>query len=165
MPDEDITQISLGKYRVGISGLKAAIEELKSWQGRPDAEIAQELLARIKTRNYIPSSAQDAYLAALLREFKKALGEEVEEERHGLRIKILGSGCSACDRLEQTAMTALSELGLPAEVEHVRDVKEIAASGVLGVPALLINDEVKAVGTVPTKARLKEWLTAVSHPK
>ncbi len=89
----------------------------------------------------------------------------MEEESHGLSIKILGSGCSACDRLEQTAMTALSELGLPAEVEHVRDVKEIVALGVLGVPALLINGEIKAVGTVPTKAMLKEWLTAVSHQK
>ena len=165
MPDEDITQISLGKFRVGITGLKAAIEALKSWQGRPDAEIAQALLARLKTINYIAPAAQDGYRTAFLREFKKALGEEVEEEHSGLRIKILGSGCSACDRLEQTAMTALSELGLPAEVEHIRDVREIAALGVLGVPALLINDEVKAVGTVPTKAMLKEWLTAVSHQK
>lgn len=165
MPNEDITQISLGKFRVGITGLKAAVEELKAWQGRPDAEIAQALLAKLKPRNYIPASAQNEYQNAFLREFKKALGEKVEEERHGLSIKILGSGCSACDRLEQTAMTALSELGLPAEVEHIRDVREIAALGVLGVPALLINDEVKAVGTVPTKAMLKQWLTAVNHDK
>jgi hypothetical protein len=41
MSDEDITQISLGKFRVGITGLKAAIEELQSRQGHPDAEIAQ----------------------------------------------------------------------------------------------------------------------------
>jgi small redox-active disulfide protein 2 len=163
MADEDIIQISLGKYRVGITGLKAAIEELKAWQGRPDAEIAQALLARLKSRNYIPPPAQDEYRKAFLREFKKALGEPVAEERPGLCIKILGSGCPACDRLEQTAMTALSELGLPADVEHVRDVREIAALGVLGVPALLINNEVKAVGTVPTKAMLKEWLTAVGH--
>ncbi len=165
MPDEDLTQISCGRFRVGITGLQAAIEELKAWRGRPDAEIAQALLARLKTRNYIPPAAQGEYQKAFLREFKKALGEPIEEERHGLSIKILGSGCSACDRLEQTAMSALSELGLPADVEHVRDVKEIAALGVLGVPALLINNEIKAVGTVPTKAMLKEWLTAVSHQK
>ena len=165
MPDEDITQISLGKFRVGITGLKAAIEELKSWQGRPDAEIAQALLARIKTRNYIPPPAQEDYKRAFLREFKKALGEKVEEKQGGLIIKILGPGCSSCDRLEQTAMNALSELSLPAEVEHIRDVKEIAALGVFGVPALLINGEVKAVGTVPTKAMLKEWLTVVGRQK
>jgi hypothetical protein len=50
-------------------------------------------------------------------------------------------------------------------VEHIRDVREIAVWGVFGLPALLINYEVKAVGTVPTKAMLKQWLTAVSHQK
>jgi small redox-active disulfide protein 2 len=158
MPDEDITQISLGKFRVGITGLKAAIEEVKSRQGSPDAEIAQALLEKLKHRNYIPDSAQDQYGKAFLREFKKALGEKVEEERSGLNIKVLGAGCPACDRLEQTVMQALIELGLPAEVEHVRDFKEIHNLGVLGVPALMINGEVKTTGQIPTKERLKQWL-------
>lgn len=160
MPDADITQISLGKFQVGIVGLKAAIEELKSSQGRPDAEIAQALLAKLKPRNYIPASSQEAYQKAFLREFKKALGEKVEEESRGLTIKILGPGCPSCDWLEQTLMAALEELGLPAAVEHVRDMKEIAALGVMSLPALLINDEVKSVGQVPTTAMLKKWLTA-----
>ncbi len=43
MPDEDLTQIPLGRFQVGIAGLQAAIEELKDWRGRPDAEIAQAL--------------------------------------------------------------------------------------------------------------------------
>ena len=146
MPDEDLTQISLGKFRVGITGLKAAIEEVKSWRGRPEEEIAQALLARVKPRNYIPASAQEEYKRAFWREFKKALGEKVEEERSGLSIKILGPGCPACERLEQTVMAVLAELGLPAEVEHVRDMKDITALGVFGTPALLINDDVKAVG-------------------
>ena len=163
MPDEDITQISLGKFRVGISGLQAAIEELKSWQGRADAEIAQALFAKLKPRNYIPETAREAYLKAFLREFKKALGEEVEEERGGLTIKILGPGCPSCDRLEQAVMDVLMELGLPGEVDHVRDVKEIARLGVCGMPALVINDEVKAAGQVPTTAMLKKWLAAAGH--
>jgi hypothetical protein len=83
MPDEDITQISCGRFRVGITGLQAAIEELKSLQGRPDAEIAQALLARLKSRNYIPPPALDDYRQAFLREFKKALGEKVAEGSPG----------------------------------------------------------------------------------
>jgi len=165
MPDEDITQISLGRFRVGITGLKAAIEELQSWRERPEEEIAQALLDRLKSRNYIPPASQDEYRKALLREFKKALGEKVEEESSGLSIKILGSGCPACDRLEQTVMTVLAEIGLPAEVEHVRDVKEIAALGVMGVPALVINNEVKTVGQVPAKEMLKKWLAEADHQK
>lgn len=39
MADEDLTQISLGKFRVGITGMKAAIEELKSWPGPRATEL------------------------------------------------------------------------------------------------------------------------------
>ncbi len=165
MPNEDITQISLGKFRVGITGLKTAIEEAKSWRDRPEEEIAQALLAAVKPRNYIPASAQEEYKQAFLREFKKALGEKVVEERTGLSIKILGPGCPSCDRLEQTVMAVLEELGLPGEVEHVRDVKEIAQMRVFGAPALLINGEVKVVGQVPTANLLKKWLAEANHQK
>jgi small redox-active disulfide protein 2 len=153
LADEDITQISLGKFRVGITGLKVAIEELKSWQWRPDAEIAQALLARLKPRNYIPPQAQEDYQRAFLREFKKAQGEKVEEERTGLNIKILGPGCPNCQKLEQTVMAMLGELSLPAEVEHVRDLRDIMAFGVFGTPALLINGDIKAVGHLPPGKR------------
>ena len=165
MPDEDITQISLGRLKVGITGLKAAIEAVQSLRDRPDVEIAQALLAKLKPRNYIPASAQEEYQEAFLKEFKKALGEKVEEERIGLNIKILGPGCPSCDRLEQTVMEVLVELGLPGEVEHVRDLKEITALGVFGTPALLINDQVKAVGRLPTKEALKKWLTEMEPPE
>jgi hypothetical protein len=163
MPDDDLTQIALGRFRVGIAGLKAAIAELKSWQGRPEAEIAQALLDRLKSGNYIPPAAHDEYRKAFLREYKKALGEQVAEEPHGLSVKILGPGCPSCDRLEQMTMAVLLEMNLPADVEHVRDVREIAALGVIGVPALLINNEVKAAGTAPTKAMLKQWLAEANH--
>jgi small redox-active disulfide protein 2 len=165
MPDEDLTQISLGRFRVGITGLKAAIEEMKSWRGRPEEEIAQALLAAVKPRNYIPASAQEEYKRAFWREFKKALGEKVAEERSGLSVKILGSGCPACDRLEQTVMAVLEELGLPAEVEHIRDLQEIAALGVCGTPALLINNRIMAMGPAPSTAMLKRWIAQAIQPK
>ena len=165
MPDGDITQISLGRFRVGITGLKAAIEEAKSWRGRPEEEIAQALLAAVKPRNYIPASAQEDYKRAFLREFKKALGEKVEEERSGLSIKILGPGCPSCEQLEQTVMAVLGELGLMGDVEHVRDMKEITALGVFGTPALMINDKVKAVGNLPSRDLLKKWLQEAAAPQ
>ena len=54
MSDSDLTQISLGRFRVGITGLQAAIEEVKSLQGQPEAEIADALFNKLKSRNYIP---------------------------------------------------------------------------------------------------------------
>lgn len=55
-------------------------------------------------------------------------------------------------------MAVLGELGLPAEVEHVRNMKDITSLGVFGTPALLVNDDVKAVGSLPTREALKKWL-------
>ena len=43
--------------------------------------------------------------------------------------------------------------------DHVRDIKEIGAYGVMGTPALIINGKVMAVGKVPAKAKLKKWLS------
>jgi len=59
----------------------------------------------------------------------------------------------------------LSELGLAAEVEHVKDLQEIARAGVMGLHALLINGEVKAVGQSPTREVLKKWLLAGKESK
>lgn len=158
MSTDGVTQISLGKYKVGISGLKEAIEEVKPLQGRPDEEIAQALFARLKPQNYIPAGAAADYRRAFLREFKKALGEPVEEEQLGPVIKILGPGCPNCHRLEQMVMELLSDMRLAVQVEMIADVNAITAHGVLGTPALIINNEVKVMGKVPTREALKQWL-------
>lgn len=158
MPDDDLTHISLGRFRVGIAGLKAAIEEVQSLQGRPEAEIAEALLNKLKSKNYIPTQAREEYKQAFLREYKRALGDQVPEEHGGLAVKIIGPGCPCCHQLEQTVMAVLAELNLPAEIEHVRDLKEINALGVSRTPALMINNELKAMGLAPSRDRLKNWL-------
>jgi small redox-active disulfide protein 2 len=155
----EITQIHLrGGLKVGLTGLAAALEEVKGLKGRPEEEIAQVLLTKLRVKNYIPAAAEPEYQRALLREFKKALGEEVPAEGGALSIKILGPGCASCTALTQLVITVLSELGLPADVEHVQDLKEIARTGIMGMPALLINGEVKVTGKSPTREVLKRWL-------
>ena len=37
--------------------------------------------------------------------------------------------------------------------------------GVMGTPALVINSEVKAVGSVPPKAKLKNWIEQTAKQK
>jgi hypothetical protein len=46
-----------------------------------------------------------------------------------------------------------------ADIEHIRDFKEIGRYGVMGIPALIINGKVISVGKIPTKRQLAEWLT------
>jgi small redox-active disulfide protein 2 len=65
-------------------------------------------------------------------------------------IKVLGSGCANCQRLEELARKAADQLGLAAEVVEVKDIKDIMAYGVMSTPALVIDEQVKVAGRVPT---------------
>lgn len=73
-------------------------------------------------------------------------------------IKILGSGCARCHRLEQLTREALEEIGGQAEFEHVTDMDKIMAYPIMGTPALVIDEEVKAAGRIPSKDEIKQWL-------
>ena len=164
MAEHDVTQISVGGDRVGIIGLKAVLEVVaQEFKGRPDEEIKAELMKRLGRSNYIVPSAEAAYKAAFIREYKKFIGEPVPMDPTGtLQIRVLGPGCPSCDKLEKDLMEVMAELNLPADLDHVRDVKEIACYGVMGNPALVINGKVVAVGRVPSKTQLKEWLRTAS---
>lgn len=76
----------------------------------------------------------------------------------GLNLKILGSGCKKCQKLEENVRLATQELGIQASVEHVKDFEQIASYGVLSTPALVVNDKVASYGKVLTVAEAKEIL-------
>jgi len=160
MSTASVTQILIGGVRVGIIGLNETLKEIaESLRGNSDEEIQEALLSKVSKKNYIPDRARDPYRKALLREYKKFIGDPVpEEETAGLQIKILGPGCPNCDALERAVLVILGELGLPADVEHVRDPVAISEFGVMGTPALVINGKVRSVGKVPSKAALKKML-------
>jgi len=160
MLEDKVTQINVGGHATGIIGLLSILEEAANkYKEKTDDEIEAELLNRLSKKNYISSRTRDVYGQAFLREFKKFVGEPFENaDNDGLEIKILGPGCPRCEKLEQDLMAMMTELNIAAGLEHVRDPLEIANFGVMGMPALIINGEVKASGSVPPKSRLKEWL-------
>lgn len=154
-------QITVGGHRVGIIGLSEAIDETKSLHRVDVSEIAQTLLDKIKAQNYVPDSRKEDYARALFREYQKALGlpvDDSEDKSEGLFIKILGPGCYACEQLEKDVKTVLAELNLAADVEHVRDLNQIAEYGLMGTPSLVINAEVVLNGRSLPKSQLKSLL-------
>jgi small redox-active disulfide protein 2 len=156
---QDHTLIKVGKSKIGITGLKQAIEEVsKSFDGQSPEIIKGELFKRLKVRNYIPEPAKENYMEAFWREHQRSMGIEVKEASEELEIKILGPGCPNCERLEQEVYRILGELNLGADVEHVRDLKEIASYGFVATPGLVINGRLVSTGKVPTKARIIKWL-------
>jgi hypothetical protein len=134
MADEEITQVKIGILQVGIVGLKEVMTELASSMANDsDEDIARVLIQRLSKKNYIPEKAKPEYGQALVRGFRKYLGQEVStgEESQGLVIK-------------------------------VTDIKEIARYGVLQSPSLVVNGKIVARGRVPAKAQLIEWFKKAS---
>lgn len=73
-------------------------------------------------------------------------------------IKILGSGCTNCTKLEENARIAASELGLDAKIEKVKDMKEILSFGVMRTPALVVDGKVRLMGRVASVDEIKNLL-------
>ena len=77
-----------------------------------------------------------------------------------MNIKILGTGCAKCQRLEQLTREVVAEQGLDASFEHVRDMKAIMAYDLLSTPGLVIDDKLVSSGRIPTQAEVRQWLGA-----
>ena len=73
-------------------------------------------------------------------------------------IKILGSGCSNCKKLEQNVREAVQDLGIESAIEKVEDFKDIMSYGVMSTPALVIDGEVKSSGRVLSAEDIKKYL-------
>lgn len=159
MPKHEIKQIMINGKLIGIAGLDDAIKEISKIPSNSDKEIQKMLLDLISSQNYIPATMQNAYAGAILREFKIAQGLIVAPEHiPGLRIAVLGAGCTRCTQLETDVRDTLSELKIAADLRHISDVKDLAGYGLLGFPALAINDKVVYAGAVPPKSEIRRWI-------
>lgn len=74
-------------------------------------------------------------------------------------IKILGKGCAKCNRLEQLTREAAAELGVAADFVHVTQMEQIMAYPIMTTPALVVDEQVKCSGRIPSKDELRSWLS------
>lgn len=77
-----------------------------------------------------------------------------------VNIKVLGSGCANCKRLEATARKVVGDLGIEAEIEKVTDYAEIMKWPILSTPGLVINDKLVSAGRIPSEQEITDWLIA-----
>lgn len=75
-----------------------------------------------------------------------------------LTVKILGSGCANCKRLEAVAREAASNANVQADFVKVTNVNDILAYDVMSTPALVIDEKVVSSGRIPTVAEVRQWL-------
>jgi small redox-active disulfide protein 2 len=76
-----------------------------------------------------------------------------------LTIKILGSGCANCKRLEQIVRKVVENHEIEAEIIKVTNFQEITSYPILSTPALVLDEKVLSSGRIPSEIEITTWLT------
>ena len=75
-----------------------------------------------------------------------------------LTIKVLGSGCANCKKLEALTHQVVDQMGAQAEIIKVTEYPDIMAYNVMSTPGLVINEKVVSTGRIPSAAEITTWL-------
>jgi small redox-active disulfide protein 2 len=79
-----------------------------------------------------------------------------------ITIKVLGSGCANCKRLEATVRRVVETERLEARIEKVTDISEMMKYSILATPGLVINEKLVAAGRIPSDKDISGWLAQAS---
>ncbi len=77
-----------------------------------------------------------------------------------LSIRVLGSGCANCHKVEDLCKQAAGQLGVEAQVELVTDMTTVMKYGVMQTPGIVINDKVVSTGRVPALSQIVTMITS-----
>jgi small redox-active disulfide protein 2 len=75
-----------------------------------------------------------------------------------LTIKVLGSGCANCKKVEAIARQAVANMGVEAEVIKVTEYAEMMEYNIMSTPGLVINEKLVSAGKIPNEAQVTSWL-------
>ena len=75
-----------------------------------------------------------------------------------LTIKILGSGCANCKRVEQITRKVIADMAIEATFIKVTDYGEIINYPILSTPGLVINEQLVCSGRIPTPPEVTTWV-------
>ena len=69
-------------------------------------------------------------------------------------IKILGSICGSCERLEKNVRSAAAKLNLQASIIKITGIEAMVAANVTRIPALIVNGQLYSQGRVVKEKEL-----------
>ncbi len=73
-----------------------------------------------------------------------------------MEIKVVGTGCASCKKLEEAVRSVVEEHKIDAEITKITDIMEIAKSGILITPGLIIDGKIKLSGKLPEKSEVEK---------
>ena len=65
-----------------------------------------------------------------------------------MKIKVLGIGCRKCKALLAATEEAVKSTGVQADIEYITDMMQIAETGLLSTPGLMIDNKIVSSGKV-----------------
>jgi small redox-active disulfide protein 2 len=77
-----------------------------------------------------------------------------------LEIKVLGTGCPNCKKLEAMTRNVVNTLAVEANIEKVTAYDKIMAYDILSTPGLVINGKVVSFGRIPSESEITTWITS-----
>ena len=75
-----------------------------------------------------------------------------------ITVKVLGTGCPNCKKLEEVTKRAIANLAVDANIVKVTDMADIMAYDILATPGLVINEQVVSAGRIPQESEVISWL-------
>jgi small redox-active disulfide protein 2 len=73
-------------------------------------------------------------------------------------IKILGSGCSRCEKLFKKVTEVVKDNNINAEILKINDIKEIIKYGILMTPGLVINEKLVCSVNIPSEKDILKYI-------
>jgi hypothetical protein len=141
-----VTQVMVGLYRVGLVGLRQALEAVEG-EGLTDREaIVDRIIGELGRDNYLPDRQLEAFRPALWREYLRYRGEDFREFFSEVAVTVRGEPGEERDRFVELARSVFAE-------HELRPVFSYAAPDAEGPnPVLLIGDH-QVVAGMSTKDR------------
>lgn len=75
-------------------------------------------------------------------------------------IKVLGSGCTKCNKTADAIKHVAAELGVAVTVEKETNPESIMAYGVMSTPAVVVDEKLVHSGSIPHRSDIEAWLHA-----
>jgi len=149
--------LKVGKATVGLIGIDLALNRVLREPSLSTEAAAEQVFAEIERKNYVPPAAVGDYKKAIKDEIALLRGERQRNEDE-IVIRVLGHGCVSCNNLQKTSIEIVSDLGIAADVLQVHDPDEMGRFGVVNSPALVINNDLKCEGRLPSRSEIEAWL-------
>lgn len=74
-------------------------------------------------------------------------------------FKVLGLGCTKCNKTAESIQNIAQELNIPISLEKESNPQVIMKYGVMSTPAVVLNEQVVHSGSIPHRVDIERWLT------